>query len=282
MNRMKLIYLFGCLWIGFCMSMVMAQSSPNYRLTAIGVTEGSSFSSSSNYKAIPIIGQPVIGTSSSTQYRVQFGLMPIFLKSYGIINPFIADTSQQFDLSWLLPNGGMFGSGTTGWQTFTSGSASVTPITGTSVRLFYRNSSGFFYGNSTGLAGIGTNPPDTCGLSVSRYLDLSAGSITSDQILAGALFKPVDTTFPGTVRLEVYGDNTNHPFGVEMSLSPETSSNCGLSMANFMGMGLILTPVALESNYLRRVSITGQGGSTNTNEAIDVKQMVLGSVRFTQ
>jgi len=274
MNRMKIYYLFGCLWIGFCMSMVMAQSSPNYRLTAIGVTEGSSFSSSSNYQAIPIIGQPVIGTSSSTQYRVQFGLMPIFLKSYGIINPFITDTSQQFDLSWLLPNGGMFGSGTTGWQTFTSGSASISVIPGTSVRLFC--------GNSTGLAGIGTNPPDTCGLSVSRYLDLSPGSIISDQILAGALFKPVNTTFSGTVRLEVYGDNTNHPFGLEMSLSPETSSNNGLSMANPMGMGLILTPVALESNYLRRVSITDQGGNATANESLDVKQLVLGSVRFTQ
>ena len=272
MNRMKLIYLFGCLWIIFCMSMVMAQSSQNYRLTAIGVTEGSSFSSSSNYQAIPIIGQPVIGTSSSTQYRVQFGLMPIFLKSYGIINPFITDTSQQLDLSWLLPNGGIFGSGTTGWQTFTSGSANISVITGTNVRLFC--------GNSTGLAGIGTNPPDTAGFSVSRYLDLSAGSIAPDQILMGVLWKPVTTFFAGTLRLEVYGDNTNHPFGLEMSLAPETSSNNGLSMANFMGMGFSLTPVALESGYLRRVSITGQGGNATTNESIDIKQVALGSVRF--
>jgi len=272
MNRMKLIYLFGCLWIVFCMSMVMAQSSPNYRLTAIGVTEGSSFSSSSNYQAIPIIGQPVIGTSSSTQYRVRWGLIPQMGRNYGVLDPFITDTVRQLDISWLLPGSGTYSNGTSGWTVTTSGSGYMN-VYSTANQL------GFNLGTNSGQVLLATNQNDSVGCDTTRLMNLTGASIIADELQVVLVYQ-INSTLQGEWGARLYGYETCHALNMNLSIQPEDPLHPSWNGGRKQAMGCVLTTSSQEYDYLRRMEVYYQSSTTgSTASEIKLNQSFLTAVK---
>ena len=263
MNRMQFIYLFSCLWIVLCGNRVIAQSSSsNYKLFVSESPKGGGLSTSSHYHLTQIMGQELIGTSSSSQTKMQLGVIPYAKSILAVINPYITDTVRQTDLTWMLPRSGTFSAGTQGWIIETEGNGTI-----------YHCMDGDRFCNirlkvdTYGKAVIGTNHTNVVDQIDSRFLDISSDKIIPDYLLMDVVFEPAYLTaghnyhqMRGRITASISVNNTNYPDMMEVSLEPESPGGL-LTRNTGVTIGFQLTPVTQDADKLRNVAVKYEGNT---------------------